>query len=125
MRALTNFGLFGSFKRARWLLRRFWHMTSPTARIIAESIDPYPRPGRPVLKHHLEYQRRNRRRGRMGGQLRIRTRYRTHATPWFDYLLVSKDEMQRIAAGTGWAITRFFDSDGSRYVAVLAREGGP
>ncbi len=118
----NNFGLMGGFKRARWLLRRLRAMTGPDARIIAESNDPYPRPGRPGLKCHLAYHKLNRGRDRMGGQLRIRIRYMTYATPWFDYLLVSQDEMGQIVAGTGWQIARFFDSKGSGYIAVLEKE---
>ena len=114
----NNFGLFGSYRRARWLLRRFRNMTSARARIIAESNDPY------ATRNpcHVAYHRRNRKRGRMGGQLRLRIRYQTRATPWFDYLVVSKEEMQRIVAGTGWRIARFFDSPGSAYVAVMEKE---
>ena len=120
----NNFGLFGSFKRARWLLRRLYNMTGPSARIIAASMDPYGSndPKERPLRCHLEYHRRNRRRGRMGGQVRIRVRYLTHATPWFDYLLASRDEMRRIVAGTGWRVSRLFDSKGSAYVAVIEKE---
>jgi len=123
----NNFGLFGGFKRARWLLKRFHRMTGPQGRIIAESNDPYPRPGRPGLPCHLEYHKWNRRRGRMGGQLRFRIRYMTYATPYFDYLLVSKDEMRDIVAGTGWKIARFFDSAErpSVYVTLLEKEQEP
>ncbi len=114
----NNFGLFGGPKRARWLLRRFGRMTSDRARIIAESNDPH-QTDHPC---HRAYHRRNRRRGRMPGQLRIRTRYRTYATPWFDYLLVSQDEMRSILAGTGWHVDRFIDSKGSHYVAVITKD---
>jgi len=114
----NNFGLFGSFQRARWLLRRFKGVTSENARIIAESNDPYMTED----PEHLAYHRRNRRRGRMGGQIRMQVRYRSYATPWFDYLLVSKDEMKAILAGTGWAVRRFLDSEGSAYVAVIEKE---
>jgi len=113
----NNFGLFGSFKRARWLLGRFRAMTSDAARIIAESNDPYAT-DEPA---HLGYHKRNRARGRMGGQIRLRVRYRDYATPWFDYLLVSRDEMREILAGTGWRVSRFIDSDGSPYVAVIEK----
>lgn len=113
----NNFGLLGSFRRARWLLRRFRGITLPGARIVAESNDPY-RTSRP---EHRAYHRRNRQRGRMAGQLRIRVRYARYCTPWFDYLLVSKREMERILAGTGWIIRRFVDSSGSTYVAVIER----
>jgi len=114
----NNFGLFGSFERARLLLKRFHGMTSDRARIIAESNDPY-------LTNeccHLEYHKRNRRRGRMAGQVRMRVRYQKYATPWFDYLLVSKNEMEMILDGTGWSVSRFVDSGWSLYIAVIEKE---
>ena len=114
----NNFGLFGSAKRARWLLRRLYGMTSDQARILAESNDPY----QTRQRCHLDYHRRNRARDRMSGQLRIRIRYRTYCTPWFDYLLVSRDEMRMILDGTGWTVRRFYDSGGSSYVAVIEKE---
>ena len=114
----NNFGLFGGFKRAKWLLRRFHAMTSYRARIVAQSRDPYAT----TLPHHLAYHRRNRRRGRMAGQVRIRTRYLNYATPYFDYLLVSREEMHQIVADTGWKISRFFDPTGPGYVAVIEKE---
>ena len=111
-------GLILLFLGHRWLLRRFAGMTSPGARIIAETNDPY-QTSNPL---HLRYHRRNRAAGRMGGQIRIRVRYRNLATPYFDYLMVSKDEMRRIACGAGWRVARFIDSPGSIYIAVLEKE---
>lgn len=116
----NNFGLFGSFDRARWLLRRFYKMTSERGRIIAESNDPY----KTEVKEHLEYQKFNRNRGRMSGQLRIRVRYKRYVTPWFDYLLVSKKEMKNIIQGTGWEIKRFIDSKLPFYIAIIEKEKG-
>ncbi len=114
----SNFGLFGSFERARWLLRRFRGMTSKDAKIIAETRDPY-RIDEPA---HLAYHAFNRRRGRMPGQVRIRVRYKAHISPWFDYLFVSKDEMRKILHGTGWRVAQFFDSGEPEYVAVMEKE---
>jgi SAM-dependent methyltransferase len=113
----SNFGLFGSFTRARRLLRRLDRMTSPDARILGSTLDPY-QTKEPM---HLAYHRRNRARGRMGGQVRIRIRYKNYATPWFDYLLVSKKELAEILEGTGWRAARFFDTDGGRYIAVIEK----
>ena len=45
---------------------------------------------------HLAYQERNRERGRMPGQLPLRVRYRDLIGPWFDYLIVSPNEMGTI-----------------------------
>ena len=114
----NNFGLFGGFKRARWLLRRFHKMTGEGARIIAQSNNPY----ETTEPFHLQYHEFNRNRGRMPGQLRIRIRYKKYVTPWFDYLIVSKDEMRGILEGTGWGIKRFIDSGGSIYIAVIEKE---
>ena len=115
----NNFGLFGGFKRARQLLKRFYEMTNPDARIIAESLDIYKPPVDPL---HRRYHLRNRKLGRMPGQVRMRLRYGTFATPWFDYLLVSKNQMKRILQGTGWKIKHFIDGPGPAYVAIIEKE---
>ena len=115
----NNFGLFGGPKRARSLLGRFYDMTSPEARIIAESVDIYKRPIDPV---HRRYHQRNREHGRMAGQVRIRIRYRNFVSPWFDYLLVSKNEMIDVLRGTGWKVKRFILSEkGPAYVAIIGK----
>ena len=116
----NNFGLFGRPKQARQLLKRFCDMTSPDAGIIAESLNIYRPPVDPV---HRRYQMRNRRLGRMPGQVRMRIRYSIYATPWFDYLLVSRPEMMRILRGTGWKIKRFIESKKSpAYIGIIEKE---
>lgn len=115
-----NFGLAGSYKRAKWLLRRFAAMTTDTAKIIAETMDPYQttEPG------HLAYHQFNRDRGRMSGQLRLRIRYRQYATPWFDYLFVSKEEIEDILDGTAWGVESYIDAANTpTYVAILCKRG--
>ena len=57
----------------------------------------------------------------MAGQVRMRVRYQKYATPWFDYLLVSRKEMQKILRGTGWAVKRFIAPRGPFYVAVIIK----
>jgi hypothetical protein len=53
----------------------------------------------------------------------MRIRYRSYATPWFDYLLVSNPEMIGILRGTGWKIKRFISSKkGPAYVAIIEKE---
>ncbi len=116
----NNFGLFGNPKQARRLLKRFYHTTNPGARIITESLDIYKPPVEPV---HRQYHIRNRRPGRMPGQVRIRIRYLTYVSPWFDYLLASKSEMIGILRGTGWKVKRFIASKkGPAYVGVIEKE---
>ncbi len=115
----NNFGLFSNKIKARVLLRRFLNMMNPKGRIIAESLDIYKPPVDPA---HRRYHLMNIRRGRMPGQVKIRIRYRSLATPWFDYLLVSKKEMREILKGTGWIARRFFSSKGPSYIAIIERD---
>jgi SAM-dependent methyltransferase len=112
-----NFGLMSSRRRAPWLLRRFRSIANEDARILAESVNPYTTKD----SDHLGYHERNRRRGRMPGQLRIRIRYGLHRTPWFDYLLASPDEMADLARGTGWELTQVIDQGEHVFVGVLER----
>jgi len=113
----NNFGLFGSFQKARRLLRRFHKITSDDGLIVAETRDPY-KTDNPA---HLEYHKLNRKRGRMGGQVRIRVRFEKYATPWFDYLFVSKEEMDEILKGTGWKVKQYIDSGNALYIAIIEK----
>jgi hypothetical protein len=114
----NNFGLFGSFKKAKILLRKLFRMMSPDALIIAVTTDPY----QTKNPTHRRYQRLNRSRGRMPAQLRIRIRHATIIGPWFDYLLVSKREVKQIIDGTGWRIKKLIDSKGPRYAMILEKD---
>jgi SAM-dependent methyltransferase len=114
----NNFGLFGSRAGAKSLLKKLHARTTPNAASIVESNDPY----RTTDPAHLAYHRRNRKRGRMPGQLKIRARFRFSIGDWFDYLMVSKKEMQEILNGTGWKVKEFFDSGKTAYTAVIVKE---
>ena len=113
----NNFGLFASRAKARRLLKRFHGVTSELGRVVAETRDVYGTDD----PDHLAYHERNRKRGRMGGQIRLRIRYRSRATPWFDYLMVSRVELAELVAGTGWHVARTLDSEDT-YFAVLEKE---
>lgn len=113
----NNFGLFGSLPKARRLLRALQTITTDNATIIARALD---------LRHaadpvHRAYMARNRRRGRLPGQMRVRIRFRDVVGAWFDYLFVSKRELQTILKGTGWTVRRFIDGKRGAFVAVLRR----
>ena len=113
----NNFGLFGSLTGAKRGLRRLHAVTSTHARIVAESNDPYATDD----PAHLAYQQWNRERGRMPGQLRIRVRHRDLVTRWFDYLIVSPEELESLLGGTGWGLRRFVRDASSLFVAVLEK----
>ena len=113
----NNVGLLANKGRAKWLMRRFHSMTSPSARIIAGSSNHYVTDD-PV---HLAYFEKNRSAGRLPGQVRIRYRYQSYKDDWFDYLFVSKKEMAEIIQGTGWHIEHTIGDGGPLYVLILEK----
>jgi SAM-dependent methyltransferase len=119
----NNTGLLAGRTKGRRILRQLLEVTAPSSRILAESMDPYAT----TDPAHLAYHARNRGRGRMGGQLRLRVRYGDLATPWMDYLFVSPDELRALTEGSGWSVARVIESeeDAPLFVAVLERDDRP
>lgn len=113
----NNFGLLASLKRGRKLLGDLARITSPEAVIIAGTRDPY----KTSRQLHLEYHRFNRRRGRMSGQIKMRVRFAQSIGPWFDYLLVSPDEMRLVLEGSPWRIRDLHMGKESEYFAVIEK----
>jgi hypothetical protein len=89
----NNFGLFGSFRKAKILLRKLLRIMSPDALIIAVTTDPY-QTKNPI---HQRYQRLNRSRGRMPGQLRIRIRHATVIGPGLITSWLQKQRSSRLS----------------------------
>jgi SAM-dependent methyltransferase len=116
----NNLGLLAGKSQGRRLLRKLSRLATDEGRILAGSYDPYDG----ASEFAREYQARSRERGKMGGVERLRVRYRRYATPWYDVLFASRDELVWLAAGTGWRVARFID-EGPGYVAVLERTDKP
>jgi SAM-dependent methyltransferase len=115
----NNFGLMESRERARRLLYRLARLTSLDSHIIAATLNIYAT----TDPDHLAYHERNRQRGRMAGQIRLRLRYRTLRSPWFNYLMVSPDELRQLAEGTPWRVEELIgDPEQGLYIAVLGKE---
>ncbi len=112
-----NFGLMGSLAGGRKHLRKFHRMTSERGRIVASAGDAY----NTTDPDHLWYHGYNRRRGRSGGQLKLRIRHRKLVTPWFDYLFLSPEELEKMVDGTGWKVTKMFRPGGVTYTFVLEK----
>ncbi|HEY3006797.1 MAG TPA: methyltransferase domain-containing protein [Micromonosporaceae bacterium] len=112
----NNLGLLEGRERAPGFLAALAAMARPGARVVAQGTMPYATTD-PV---HIAYHERNRRLGRMGGQLRVRVRYRDLATGWFDYLLCTPDELAELVAGSPWRLADVDEADAPQYVAVLA-----
>jgi SAM-dependent methyltransferase len=114
----NNFGLFGSAKGAKQILKKLYRITAPEARIIAGTRNPYKTGDR----NHLQYHRLNRKRGRMAGQVRMRVRFERAVGPWFDYLLVSPEEMEDVLSHTDWQVERFIGPEEANYFAVIRKK---
>jgi SAM-dependent methyltransferase len=110
----NNLGLLAGEQQGRRLLRKLGRIAADRGRILAGSYDPYDGASELARRYHA----RNRARGRMGGVERLRVRYRQYATPWYDVLFASREEVARLVEGTGWVASRFVGG-GPGYVAVL------
>lgn len=112
----SNFGLFGSFDKAKDLLKKLDTITTEDSLIIAESCDPY----QVKTRSYLSYYQRNRDLGKMPGQFRMRMRLEDYVGDWFDYLYASKAEMETILKDTAWKVKTYFDSEYT-YIAILEK----
>ena len=116
----NNFGIFGSPDQVRTVLSDWAARMPPGARILAESINPY-LGGAPAMDR--SYYLRNKERGLMPGECRLRVRYRDWATPWFRWLFVSRTEMRALLRGTGWHQSRILGTAPLEpYVSILEKD---
>jgi SAM-dependent methyltransferase len=111
----NNLGLIEGRERAPAFLAALAALARPGAQVIAHGTDPYGTTD-PL---HTGYHERNRRLGRLGGQLRLRLRYRELGTPWFDYLVCSVAELAELVRGTPWRLADVDDADAPYYLATL------
>ncbi|WP_166655407.1 class I SAM-dependent methyltransferase [Actinorugispora endophytica] len=117
----NNLGLLGGREQARTVLEGLAGLVAPGGRLIGSGFDPRADgtgPGR-ADADHAAYHAWNRERGRMPGQVRMRVRDGGVATPWFDYLLLSCQELAGIVEPTPWRIEHV-ETGGRDYTAVLA-----
>lgn len=118
----NNTGIFGTPARLRRAISRWSELLGPEARILAESARPS---GGGVPTLDAAYRATNRRRGRMPGQLRLRTRYRGAATPWFWWLYLSPAELGTLVRGTGWRVSTVLSSTADEPFVALLQKGEP
>ena len=112
-----NFGLVGTAEDAVRLLRALHGMTTPSARVVLDSVDPH----YDNDSAELAYQERNRARGRFPGQVTIRLRYRDSATPWYELLNLSARELEDLVAEAGWRLAHLAEGEPPEYYAVLEK----
>ena len=112
-----NFGLAGSAGETERWLQTMHRMTTPSGRIVLDTVDPY----QDADAGYLAYMERNRARGAMAGQVTIRIRYGERLTPWFDLLLVSPSELDELAGRAGWRVAEVVAGEPPDSYAVLEK----
>lgn len=112
-----NFALLGNPEKAEKVLKKLHRTTSRDAVIIGETRDPY-KTDNPL---HLEYHKQNRKKGKLSGQSRIRVRFEKTVTEWIEYMIVSKEEMKKLLANTGWKVSRFIEDEGTAYIGIITK----
>ncbi|OGF46926.1 MAG: hypothetical protein A2452_07160 [Candidatus Firestonebacteria bacterium RIFOXYC2_FULL_39_67] len=110
----NNFGLFGTEKKAKRLLKKFHNITPPRAKIITESYDSN-------TAFFRDYRAFNRKKGRHPGAFRVKLFYGRYESDWFEYIRVSPLELKKIVKGTGWKVGKIFPTRDYSYVAVLEK----
>ena len=114
----NNLGLLSSTAKAKRVLRRLHALTTDRGRIVGSNHDPH-RTKDPV---HRAYHRRNRARGRLAGQVRLRLRYRHRTSPWMEWLFLSPRELEGLLEGTGWRLGRVLTGELRQYAAIIDKE---
>ncbi len=115
----NNFGLAGTIKETKKLLKALYRISTPRARIVATTVDPY-KTDNPA---HLAYHEKNRREGRPAGQVTLRIEYGGEKGDWFSLLMVSLEELKDLIKETGWTILRIVEAkEGGFYGLVLQKD---
>jgi SAM-dependent methyltransferase len=112
----NNLGLLGNRTKAKRILRRLHAITTERGRIVGSNYNPHGTKNR----FHRTYQRGNRERGRMPGQVRIRLRYNELVSPWMEWLFASPRELDGLLEGTGWHTRRILGE--REYVAIIEKD---
>lgn len=113
----NNFGLLQNDNLADQILRAMHKITKPHAIVLAESMNILGAPD----EIHQKYFSHNKERNRLPGQLRLRVLSETITGNWFDFLLVTLDEMTTILRRNGWRIRQVLGDPSFQYVAVVEK----
>jgi len=111
-----NLGLAGTVLGTIELLKRLHVITSREGLVIGSGRDP----SKTDEPAHFAYHERNRKAGRPIGQVRLQIRFGDEATDWFNHLMVSIPDLEKIAGNSGWRVERSFEGLAT-YTVVLAK----
>lgn len=110
----ANLGLVGRGDRARAFLDAIRRLGGDDVRLLGTILNPYVTD----VPAHLAYHEANRGAGRPAGAVRIRVRHRSAATPWFELVWASPEELEDNVATFGWGVVDVLET-GAAYAAEL------
>ncbi len=113
----NNLGLAGDVPHMRAFLRDLKTVMRRGGRLVGHSRMPGT-----WSEDHLPYVKRNLARHRPPGLLTLRVRYRGRIGEWFDLLVLSPEDLARIARQSGWELTHVIWGGGyapGDYIATL------
>ena len=111
----NNFGIAGTLPKTRRMLMNFRELLGANGIVIAHSIDPTLTSN----PENLAYHERNRKRGLPIGQVKIKLEYKKAVSSWFYLLLVTPEEMRKLAEETGWSFDKLIVGQDASYIGVL------
>lgn len=113
----NNFGITGNIEGTKTMLNVLHNITSESACVITDSLDPV----KTDNPQHLKYYEFNKKRGRPIGQITLRMEHSGEEGDWFDLLFVNPNDMAEICRGCGWFVERIFGEKNGAYAAVLTK----
>jgi len=113
----NNFGICGNIADTKCMMRQICRITSRNGCVIVTS-NNVTKTSNP---EHLKYQELNRKRGRPIGQITLRVEYKDEIGEWFDLLMVTPYEMEKICKPLGWGVKEVYESENGLYAAVLKK----
>ncbi|WP_328540373.1 class I SAM-dependent methyltransferase [Streptomyces sp. NBC_00344] len=96
----NNLGFLGSRESSPAVLAQLAALARPGSQLLASTRDMR----NSQVPETLAYRARNRALGRLPGEYRVRIRSRATATPWFEYLYASVDEVRELVRDSPWAL---------------------
>jgi len=113
----NNFGICGTVPETKRMLVNFHKIVSDGGIILAHAVDPT-LTSNPA---HLAYHERNRKLGLPIGQVKVRLEYNDSVSQWFYLLLVTPEEMRKLAEETGWKFDEVITGQDASFVGVLKK----
>lgn len=112
----NNFGILGDEEKTVEMLKGFYKITTPDARIFAGTRDVR----ETEEPAHLKYHKRNRERGWPIGQVTLKAEYLGTETDWWNLLMSTEEEMDALARKAGWYLEKTIGAP-KYYVGVLRK----